>query len=150
MKKIIKVEAFEHYLECEIDNGDVFRFDMTFILKSEGEMTQALKDLSFYKKVLSRFREYQYMDEKSMPVLDLRSQLRNQAAASYKPENFNQETVLFVAKERSEYEVHSADLGWSTIIDELVTYSVPGNHYSILEKGHVERIAQHLAPYLVD
>jgi hypothetical protein len=51
MKKIVKVEAFEHYLECEIDNGDLFRFDMLFVLKSEGEMTEALKDLAFFKKV---------------------------------------------------------------------------------------------------
>jgi hypothetical protein len=51
MKKIIRVEAFEHYLECEIDNGDIFRFDMSYVLSSEGEMIQHLKDLSFFKKV---------------------------------------------------------------------------------------------------
>ena len=51
MKKIIRVEALEHFLECEMDNGDTFKFDMSFVLKSEGEMVQALRDLSFFKKV---------------------------------------------------------------------------------------------------
>jgi hypothetical protein len=51
MRRIIKVDAFEHYLECEIDNGDLFRFDMSYVLKNDGEMIMPLKNLLFFKKV---------------------------------------------------------------------------------------------------
>jgi hypothetical protein len=52
MKKIINVKALNDFaLECTMDNGDVFRYDMSFVLDGPGEMLTALRKPSHFKKV---------------------------------------------------------------------------------------------------
>lgn len=51
MRKILKVKALDFVLECEMDNGEVYSYDMSFVAISNGEMVLPLKDLDFFKKV---------------------------------------------------------------------------------------------------
>lgn len=51
MNKVIAVEAFDYYLECELSSGKKYKYDLSDIPFSDKEMLQPLKDLSFFKKV---------------------------------------------------------------------------------------------------
>ncbi len=51
MRKIIKVIAADFWLECEMENGEVFKYDMSFVQSETGEMVIPLKKLDFFKKV---------------------------------------------------------------------------------------------------
>lgn len=51
MKKVISVKAFDFYLVCTLDDGQSFKYDMSFIKLRNGEMILPLKDASFFKKV---------------------------------------------------------------------------------------------------
>ena len=51
MRKILKVKTLDFVLECEMENGDVYSYDMSFVLQETGEMLMPLKDLDFFKQV---------------------------------------------------------------------------------------------------
>ena len=52
LREIIEVKANEDFtLECEMENGDVYLYDMTSIKNEHGEMVQPLKDIDYFKKV---------------------------------------------------------------------------------------------------
>lgn len=51
MRKVISVNAFDRYLICELDDGNTYKYDMSFIFKKTGEMVLPLRDLDFFKKV---------------------------------------------------------------------------------------------------
>ncbi len=51
MRKIISVKAFDYYLICDLDDGNTYKYDMSFLLQRKGEMVLPLKDLDFFKKV---------------------------------------------------------------------------------------------------
>ncbi len=51
MRKVISVKAFDHYLICDLDDGNTYKYDMSFILQRTGEMVLPLKDLVFFKRV---------------------------------------------------------------------------------------------------
>lgn len=51
MRKVVSVKAFDHYLICELDDGNTYKYDMSFLLQRKGEMILPLKDLVFFKKV---------------------------------------------------------------------------------------------------
>lgn len=51
MKNILSVIPYDYYLICELDNGNTYQYDMSFILSRDSEMTRPLKDISFFKKV---------------------------------------------------------------------------------------------------
>lgn len=51
MNKIINVEAYDYYLECECSNGKKYKYDMSDIVFSEKKMEKELQDVDFFKKV---------------------------------------------------------------------------------------------------
>lgn len=51
MKKILSVTPFDHYLICELNDGNRYQYDMSFVLSRDSEMTLALRDVSFFKRV---------------------------------------------------------------------------------------------------
>ena len=51
LRQIIGVKVNKFTLECEMENGELFNYDMSFVLKEEGPMVTPLKDQSFFKKV---------------------------------------------------------------------------------------------------
>ncbi len=70
------------------------------------------------------------------------------AVLNYKPQKSEQPIVLIRATENST-NGNNATMGW----DELTTapvsvFTVPGNHYSILSKPHVQILAEHLSALL--
>lgn len=55
MRKIIKVCVKNDLIECEMENGDVFEFDMSFIRARKTEMTEPLLDKNFFQQVFIEF-----------------------------------------------------------------------------------------------
>ncbi len=52
IRKILNVRITNNFiLLCEMENGEVYEYDMSFILKKSGSMFQPLKDKKFFKKV---------------------------------------------------------------------------------------------------
>ena len=51
MRKVASVKAFDYYLICELDDGNTYKYDMSFLLQRKGEMILPLKELDFFKKV---------------------------------------------------------------------------------------------------
>ena len=52
IRKILKVEVTDGFvLECEMENGDVYEYDMSFVSERTGSMIQPLKDIDYFKKV---------------------------------------------------------------------------------------------------
>ena len=50
IRKVMNAKTNDDFtLECEMENGEVFLYDMNFIHDSNGEMAQPLKELSFFK-----------------------------------------------------------------------------------------------------
>ena len=51
-RKIFKVKANDDFtLECEMENGDIYLYDMSFILEKKGEAFKQLKDINLFKQV---------------------------------------------------------------------------------------------------
>lgn len=51
MRKVISVKAFDHYLVCDLDDGNTYKYDMSFLLQRSGEMIVPLRSIDFFKKV---------------------------------------------------------------------------------------------------
>ena len=51
-RKIIEVKANDNFtLECEMENGEIYLYDMSFLKKENGTMIQPLKRKKIFKKV---------------------------------------------------------------------------------------------------
>jgi hypothetical protein len=55
MKKILNIKVSGFSIKCTLDNGDVYLYNMSFILNESSEMVGPLKDEIFFSKV---FIEY--------------------------------------------------------------------------------------------
>ncbi len=51
LRKIIRAKARDFFIECEMENGEVYEYDMSFVLEEEGIMIEPLRDRDFLKKV---------------------------------------------------------------------------------------------------
>lgn len=52
LRRIIKVKANDDYtLKCEMENGDVYLYDMSFLHNEKGVVIEPLKDINYFKKV---------------------------------------------------------------------------------------------------
>ena len=52
IRKIIDVKAMDNFtLECEMENGEIYRYDMSFILTDNAPMIEPLKNIDFFKRV---------------------------------------------------------------------------------------------------
>ena len=52
IRTIVEVKAMDDFtLECEMENGEVYRYDMSFINKENGEMIESLRDVKMFKGV---------------------------------------------------------------------------------------------------
>lgn len=51
MRKIIKVIPQNFALRCEMDNGEIFLYDMSFVNSESSPMIDPLKDINHFKKV---------------------------------------------------------------------------------------------------
>ena len=52
IRKIVDVKAMDdHSLICEMENGEVFRYDMSFLKRAKGEVTKPLGNISKFKQV---------------------------------------------------------------------------------------------------
>ena len=51
-RKVIDVKAMDDFtLECLMENGDVYKYDMSFLKNGKGEVTRPLRDINLFKKV---------------------------------------------------------------------------------------------------
>lgn len=82
------------------------------------------------------------------PAADQRANARALASSTYHPETFSEPVVLFKAKERTEFEPESADLGWGRFLSRLTVHEVSGDHLGMLQEGTVQDLAAKLRPYL--
>ena len=52
LRDILEVKANDDYsLECEMENGEVYLYDMSFVNELDGMLISPLRDLKFFKKV---------------------------------------------------------------------------------------------------
>jgi thioesterase domain-containing protein len=79
-------------------------------------------------------------------TLDIRQQIREQAASNYVPHPYPGKVALFRAMERSGFEVYSdSQWGWGSLAaGGLEVYHVPGDHIGILKEPHVGVLATNL------
>lgn len=70
-----------------------------------------------------------------------RSELRDRAFNSYSPQTYQGEVILFRARERAAGISKLKDLGWGKFIQHLEIHEISGDHYGILNQGHVEELA---------
>ncbi|NES24812.1 MAG: non-ribosomal peptide synthetase, partial [Symploca sp. SIO3E6] len=65
------------------------------------------------------------------------------AIANYQPQPYSGKVALFCASSTAE------DRGWNSITKgELKTYTIPGDHYTMMRSSHVQTLAQQLETYL--
>ncbi len=82
------------------------------------------------------------------PVVDERASARATASRGYQPRPFTEPVLLFKAKERTEFEPPSADLGWGRYLPSLRVHEVNGDHLGMLREGIVQDLAARLRLYL--
>ena len=52
LREIVKVKVNDDFtLECEMENGEVYLYDMSFINTESGEVTGPLRDINLFKQV---------------------------------------------------------------------------------------------------
>jgi hypothetical protein len=51
VRKILTVKVIDFIIECELENGDIYQYDMSFIKESKGPMLSELKDHPIFNKV---------------------------------------------------------------------------------------------------
>ena len=53
LRKIVQVKANDDYtLECEMENGEVYLYDMSFVCEEKGEILIPFKSINFFKQVV--------------------------------------------------------------------------------------------------
>ena len=56
IRKILKAKVMDDFtLECEMENGEVYKYNMSPVLKKDGPMILPLRDIDFFKKVFIEF-----------------------------------------------------------------------------------------------
>jgi amino acid adenylation domain-containing protein len=70
-----------------------------------------------------------------------------QALSSYVPQSYEGSLVLIRALEGSNEDRFA---GWSNLAESVETYSIPGNHYTVLKQPHVQTLATLLSRRLRD
>lgn len=50
MRKIVEISLKKFLIICTLDNGDKYRYDMSFVKTENQEILQPLKNLDFFKK----------------------------------------------------------------------------------------------------
>lgn len=122
-------------------------------------LSQARKLIRHLKKILRERRAYlnrsllrkiknKIFKSRVGPAADQRANARALASSTYHPETFSEPVVLFKAKERTEFELESADLGWGRFLSRLTVHEVSGDHLGMLQEGTVQDLAAKLRPYL--
>jgi hypothetical protein len=51
MKNVVNIIVEDFYLVCELDDGNLYRYNMDFIKTKNGQAILPLKDIHFFKKV---------------------------------------------------------------------------------------------------
>ena len=52
IREVISVKANDDFtLECKMENGEVYKYDLSCVKETTGEMVQPLKDINFFKRV---------------------------------------------------------------------------------------------------
>ena len=52
IRKILHVTAMEDFsVTCEMENGEVYKYDMSFIKTETGEVMEPLREVAVFKKV---------------------------------------------------------------------------------------------------
>lgn len=74
-------------------------------------------------------------------IKDVREEARDLAVKNYVPKFYQGEVILFKARDRSEFDAGLEDLGWRKFVQKLEVHEISGDHISILERGHVEKLA---------
>ena len=53
IRKLLDLKANDDYtLECEMENGEIYLYDMSSIKNEDGEMVEPLKDIKYFKKAV--------------------------------------------------------------------------------------------------
>lgn len=105
---------------------------------------RAYLNRSFLRKIKNKW----LIKSRIAPAVDNRADARAMASQNYNPAVFSYPVVLFKAKERTEFEPESADLGWGRFLPRLTVHEVSGDHLGMLQEGTVQDLAAKLRPYL--
>ncbi|BAU12353.1 McnC protein [Leptolyngbya sp. NIES-3755] len=68
-----------------------------------------------------------------------------QAAYRYTPQPYDDRMTLFRSSDATKTD---PTLGWSTLVNDIERYQVPGNHLSLLKSPHVQTLAEYLSQCL--
>ena len=72
------------------------------------------------------------------------SKLNYQAQKNYQPQYYSGKIILFKASETDA----DFETAWNELAPDIEMHVVPGNHYNMLQKPHVQTLAQQLQKYL--
>ena len=51
IRKLLDLKVYDDFtIECEMENGEVYKYDISFVQKEDGEMIEPLKDIGFFKQ----------------------------------------------------------------------------------------------------
>ena len=111
-------------------DGDSLLNDLLERAKSEG-LLSAHTDLSQLNRLVEVFKS------------------NRQALRAYAPLSYDGDVLLLRASEAgAEARAAQDDLGWSRLFNHLEVRKVPGDHYGIIARPHVEVLAEQLKAYL--
>ena len=52
IRKVLDVTANDNFtLICEMENGEIYEYDMSFVNEEEGEVIEPLREIGLFKKV---------------------------------------------------------------------------------------------------
>ena len=56
LRRIVEVRAKDDFtLECKMENGEIYKYDMSFVKEKSGTLMLPLRDIEFFKKVWPEF-----------------------------------------------------------------------------------------------
>jgi aspartate racemase len=146
LKELPRTERVSRHLKNLVQKGP------TYALEKVGRRID-----SSQKELVSIIsKKYGKVDQGSKPslqryftevaTLDIRQQIREQAASNYVPHPYPGKVVLFRAMDRSGFEAYSdSQWGWGSLAaGGLEVHHVPGDHIGILKEPHVRVLATNL------
>ncbi len=82
------------------------------------------------------------------PIIDV-FKANFQAWQKYVPQTYSNQIILFKASETRSDDLSDPANGWDEVmVQSLETYSIPGNHYTMIEEPNVQDLARQLKAYL--
>ncbi|WP_416674494.1 condensation domain-containing protein [Egbenema bharatensis] len=124
---------------------------LPYILKAAQQRMQKLRQsvsVRFFQ-VYQKLNSSVHSNLQQTTLNDIRQDVRARALQAYSPQPYSGKVLLFRAMERDPFEIDlNHDLGWGQFIEDLQVFDVPGDHLGILQKPHVQIMADILQAHI--